>query len=162
MHRWQPELPTGLGQPLAEQPEVQTRPEVSAQQARPQLWPSAGGCPLPQVQAQSVKAIATLARNRSPVLPNVPTADEQGLRGFEASNWIGLFAPAGTPAPIIRRLNEATIVAMNTPSVRERAQALGTDLVGPDRRSPEYLDRFVASEIEKWAEPIRASGVSVD
>ena len=49
---------------------------------------------------------------------------------------------------------------MNTPSVRERAQALGTDLVAPDRRSPEYLDRFVASEIEKWAEPIRASGVS--
>jgi tripartite-type tricarboxylate transporter receptor subunit TctC len=117
---------------------------------------------MPQVQSQSVKAIAVLAHNRSPVLPNVPTADEQGLRGFEASNWIGLFAPAGTPAPIIRRLNEATLVAMNTPSVRERAQALGTDLVGPDRRSPEYLDRFVASEIEKWAEPIRASGVSVD
>ncbi len=117
---------------------------------------------LPQVQAQAVKAIAVLARNRSPVLPDVPTADEQGLHGFEASNWIGLFAPAGTPAPIIRRLNEATIAAMNAPSVRERAQELGTDLVSPDRRSPEYLDRFVASEIEKWAVPIRASGVSVD
>ncbi len=117
---------------------------------------------LPQVQAQSVKAIAVLARDRSPVLPNVPTADEQGLRGFEASNWIGLFAPAGTPAPIIRRLNEATVTAMDTPSVRQHAEALGTELVSPERRSPEYLDRFVASEIEKWAVPIRASGVSVD
>jgi tripartite-type tricarboxylate transporter receptor subunit TctC len=117
---------------------------------------------MPQIQAHAVKAIAVLARNRSPVLPGVPTADEQGLHGVEATNWVGLFVPKGTPAPIIRRLNEATIAAMNTPAVRERAQALGTDLVGPDRRSPEYLDRFVASEIEKWAEPIRASGVSVD
>ena len=51
---------------------------------------------------------------------------------------------------------------MSTPSLGARAEAIGTDLVAPDRRSPEYLDRFVASEIEKWAEPIRASGVSVD
>jgi len=117
---------------------------------------------LPQVQVKSVKAIAVLARDRSPLLPNVPTADEQGLRGFEASNWIGLFAPAGTPGPIIRRLNDATMAAMNTPAVRDAVQAIGAELVGPDRRTPEYLDRFVASEIEKWAEPIRASGVSVD
>jgi len=62
---------------------------------------------------------------------------------------------------IIRRLNEATI-AMNTPSLGERAQAIGTDLVAPERRGPEYLERFVASEIDKWAAPIRASGISVD
>jgi tripartite-type tricarboxylate transporter receptor subunit TctC len=117
---------------------------------------------MPQIQAHAVKAIAVLARNRSPVLPGVPTADEQGLRGVEATNWVGLFVPKGTPPAIIRRLNEATIAAMNTASLIDRARAIGTDLVSPERRSPEYLDRFVVSEIEKWAEPIRASGVSVD
>jgi tripartite-type tricarboxylate transporter receptor subunit TctC len=117
---------------------------------------------MPQIQAHAVKAIAVLDRTRSPVLPGVPTADEQGLRGFEANNWIGLFAPRGTPPAIIRRLNEATITAMNTPSLIDSARAIGIDLVAPDRRSPEYLDRFVASETAKWAEPIRASGVSVD
>ena len=87
-----------------------------------------------QIQAQSVKAIAVLARNRSPVLSRVPTAHEQGLTDFEASNWIGLFVPRATPGAIIRRLNEATIAAMNMPPLGERAQAIGTDLVAPERR----------------------------
>lgn len=117
---------------------------------------------MPQIQAKAVKAIAVLARDRSPVLPDVPTADEQGLHGVEATNWVGLFVPKGTPPEIIRRLNEATIAAMNTPSLIDSARAVGTELVAPERRSPEYLDRFVASEIERWAGPIRASGVSVD
>src|SRR5262249_49310826 len=115
-----------------------------------------------QVQGQAIKAIAVLARNRSPVLPDVKTANEQGLTDFEANNWIGLFAPRGTPEAIIRRLNEATIEAMNTPAVAERMRALGTDLVAPERRTPEYLSGFVGREIEKWAEPIKASGVAVD
>ena len=117
---------------------------------------------LPQVQAQAVKAIAVLARNRSPVLPNVPTANEQGLANFEASNWIALFVPRGTPVPVIRRLNDAACEAMATPAVGERLQMIGTDLVAPERRTPEYLERFVAGEIDKWAAPIKASGVSVD
>ena len=104
---------------------------------------------MPQIQAHAVKAMAVLARNRSRVLPNVPTADEQGLRGAEATNWVGLFVPKGTPPAIIRRLNEATITAMNTPSLIDRARAIGTDLVSPERRSREYIDRFVASETEK-------------
>jgi tripartite-type tricarboxylate transporter receptor subunit TctC len=117
---------------------------------------------LPQVQAGTVKAIAVFARGRSPVLPEVPTADERGLANFEASNWIALFAPRATPAAVIRRLNEATIVAMNTPAVQAGLRALATDLVAPERRTPDYLARFVATEIDKWAGPIRASGVSVD
>ena len=117
---------------------------------------------LPQVQAHNIKAIAVLARNRSPVLPNVPTANEQGLANFEASNWIGLFVPSATPVAIIRRLNDAAREAMATPAVGERMQAIGTDLVAPERRTPDYLGRFVASEIDKWAAPIKASGVSVD
>jgi tripartite-type tricarboxylate transporter receptor subunit TctC len=117
---------------------------------------------LPQVQARTVKGLAVFARKRFSILPDVPTADEQGLANFEASNWIGLFFPRGAPAAIIRRLNEATLDAMATPSVQERMQTLGTDLVSVQRAAPDYLQRFVASEIDKWAEPIKASGVSVD
>jgi tripartite-type tricarboxylate transporter receptor subunit TctC len=117
---------------------------------------------LPQVRAQAVKAIAVLARTRSPVLAEVPTAQEQGLLDFEASNWLGLFLPRATPAAIVSRLNGAAIEAMNTPSVMKDMQALGTDLVTPDRRTPDYLGRFVVSEIEKWSRPIKASGVAVD
>jgi tripartite-type tricarboxylate transporter receptor subunit TctC len=117
---------------------------------------------LPQIKAGTVKAIAILARRRSPVLADVPTAQEQGLAGFEANNWIGLFFPRQTPGAIIRRLHDATVEAMNTPSVRTRMQAIGTDLVTAERTSSDYLKHFVASEIEKWATPIRASGVSAD
>jgi tripartite-type tricarboxylate transporter receptor subunit TctC len=117
---------------------------------------------LPQVQARTVKALAVFARKRFSILPDVPTADEQGLANFEASNWIGLFLSRGAPAVIVHRLNEATLDVIATPSVQERMQALGTDLVSPQRATPDYLERFVASEINKWAEPIRSSGVSVD
>jgi tripartite-type tricarboxylate transporter receptor subunit TctC len=117
---------------------------------------------LPHVQAGSIKAIALFARQRSAALPDVATAHEQGLADFEASNWIALFLPRGAPEPIVARLNAATRAAMDAPAVRERLQALATELVAPDRRSPDYLGRFVVTEIGKWAEPIKASGVSVD
>jgi len=117
---------------------------------------------LPQIKAGAVKPIALLARRRSAVLPDVPTAHEQGLPNFEANNWIGLFFPKNTPEPIVRRLHDATIEAMNTPSVRSRMAAIGTDLVATDRTTSDYLRRFVVSEIKKWAAPIKASGVSVE
>lgn len=117
---------------------------------------------LPQIQGESVKALATLTKNRTPVLPDLPTADEQGLKDFEAYTWNAFFLTKGPPEPIAGRLHEATIQAMDTPSVKERLQGLGASLVAPDRRSPEYLAKFVQSEIEKWAAPIRASGVSVE
>ncbi len=117
---------------------------------------------LPQIKAGTVKPIAVLARSRSAVLPDVPTAQEEGLAGFEANNWIGLFFPRHTPASIVQHLHDATIAAMNNPAMRDRMAAIGTDLVAPNRTSPEYLKRFVASEIGKWAAPIKASGLSVD
>jgi tripartite-type tricarboxylate transporter receptor subunit TctC len=117
---------------------------------------------LPQIKAGTVKAIAILARGRSQALPDLPTAQEQGLKGFEANNWIALFFPRQTPDAIVRRLHDATVEAMNTPSVRTRMETIGTDLVAADRTTSDYLKRFVASEIEKWAAPIRASGVSAD
>jgi tripartite-type tricarboxylate transporter receptor subunit TctC len=117
---------------------------------------------LPQIQAGAVKDIATLTRERSPVLPELPTAHESGLANFEAYTWNAFFLPKGTPEPIVRKLHQATLQAMDTPAVRDRLQGLGAMLVAPDRRSPDYLARFVESEISKWAEPIRSSGVSVE
>jgi tripartite-type tricarboxylate transporter receptor subunit TctC len=117
---------------------------------------------LPQIQGGAVKAIATLTRERSPVLPDLPTAHETGLPEFEAYTWNAFFLPKGTPEPIVKKLHDATVQAMDNPAVRDRLQGLGAMLVAPDRRSPEYLAGFVESEIKKWAEPIRSSGVSVE
>ncbi|HEY2532081.1 MAG TPA: tripartite tricarboxylate transporter substrate binding protein [Xanthobacteraceae bacterium] len=117
---------------------------------------------LAPIKAGSVKPLALLARRRSAVLPNVPTAQEQGLPGFDANNWIGFFFPQHTPEAIVRRLRDATVEVMNTPAVRARMEAIGTDLVTSDRTTSAYLQRFVPSEIKKWAAPIKASGVQVD
>jgi tripartite-type tricarboxylate transporter receptor subunit TctC len=117
---------------------------------------------LPQIQGGAVKALATMTKARSSVLPDLPTADEQGLKGFEAYTWNAFFLPKGTPEPIAKRLRDATVEAMDSPMVKERLSSLGASLVAPERRSPEYLAKFVQSEIEKWAAPIRASGVSVE
>jgi tripartite-type tricarboxylate transporter receptor subunit TctC len=117
---------------------------------------------LPHIKSGAVKPIAILARHRSTVLPEVLTADEQGLAGFEANNWIGLFFPRNTPTSIVAKLHDAAIKAMNVPALRTRMEAIGTDLVSADRTGSDYLKRFVSTEIDKWAVPIKASGVSVE
>jgi tripartite-type tricarboxylate transporter receptor subunit TctC len=117
---------------------------------------------LPQIEGGSVKALATMTKTRSPVLKDLPTADEQGLKNFEAYTWNAFFIAKGTPEPIIKKLHEATVQAMETPAVKQRLEGLGASLVAPERRSPEYLAGFVKSEIEKWAAPIKASGVSME
>jgi tripartite-type tricarboxylate transporter receptor subunit TctC len=117
---------------------------------------------LSPIQAGSVKPIVILSAQRSAVLPALSTAQQEGLKGFEANNWIALFLPRNAPAPIVDRLRNATVEAMKTPALRTQMQAIGTDLVAPDRTSSVYLKNFVASEVKKWAGPIKASGVSAD
>ena len=117
---------------------------------------------LPQIASNALKGIALLARSRSSLLPSLATAHEQGLVDFEAITWNAFFLPKGTPAPIIKKLNDAVVEAMSTPTVGSRMQELGVDLVAPERRSPEYLQKFVESEITKWAAPIKAAGVIMD
>lgn len=117
---------------------------------------------IPQIESEKIKAIAILARERSPTLPAVASAHEQGLTNFEASNWSALFLPSGTPANIIQTLHAATLVTIETPSVQERLKELGATVVEPARRSPDYLKKFVVSEVEKWAVAIKVSGVSID
>ena len=117
---------------------------------------------LPQIATNTLKGIALLALSRSSLLPSLATADEQGLVDFEAITWNAFFLPTGTPAALVNKLDDAVIEAMNAPTVRDRMQELGVDLVAPERRSPEYLQKFVESEITKWARPIKAAGVIMD
>jgi tripartite-type tricarboxylate transporter receptor subunit TctC len=115
-----------------------------------------------QVEGKLVKPIANLSRERSPMLPALATAQEQGLKDFDASTWFGFFVPRHTPAPVIQKLHDATVEAMDTPSVQERLKEAGAMTVAPERRSPGYLQKFVASEIEKNAAPLKAAGISMD
>jgi tripartite-type tricarboxylate transporter receptor subunit TctC len=117
---------------------------------------------LGQIEAHQVKALALLGRRRTGLVPDLPTADEQGLIGFDAVLWYALFLPKGTPSGIVQRLNAATIATMETRSVQERMKQIGADLALSESRSPEYLGKLVESEIEKWAGPIKASGVTAD
>ena len=117
---------------------------------------------LPQIQGGVVKAIVTLGLDRAPGLENLPTAQEQGLSGLDCGSWGSFSFPKGTPAAIVQRLAKATSDAVDTPAVRERFKSLGVTIPAPDRRSPEYLTKFVPSEIERWAGPIKASGASAD
>jgi tripartite-type tricarboxylate transporter receptor subunit TctC len=114
-----------------------------------------------QIDGGTVKPIAILTNARSPVLPNVATAIEQGF-DVEAYTWNAFFLPKGAPDAIVQKLNWATIEAMKTPAVREKLESAGLVFVSDDRTTPEYLAKFVQSEIAKWAVPIKASGVSVD
>jgi tripartite-type tricarboxylate transporter receptor subunit TctC len=116
----------------------------------------------PQIDGGKVKAIAIMTKQRSPVLPNVLTGDEQGVKGLEAYTWNAIFMPKGVPADIIKKINDAAVAAMDTPVVKDRLQGLGANIVPAKERTPEYLGSFVKSEIEKWAAPIKASGVTVD
>jgi tripartite-type tricarboxylate transporter receptor subunit TctC len=115
----------------------------------------------PQIDAGTVKPIAILTKERSPALPNVPTAIEQGF-DVEAYTWNAFFLPKGTPDAIVKKLHDATIEAMKTPAVREKLESAGLQFVPDDRTTPEYLATFVQSEIAKWAAPIKAGGISVD
>ena len=117
---------------------------------------------VPQIESNLVKAIAIFTRDRLPTLPNVASAYDQGMTDFTASTWFGFFVPAGTPGAIIQRLHDASVAAVETPAVQDRLIESGTIVVAPERRSPEYLQRFVASEIVKNAAPIKAAGIAMD
>ncbi|HEY1362350.1 MAG TPA: tripartite tricarboxylate transporter substrate binding protein [Xanthobacteraceae bacterium] len=117
---------------------------------------------LPQINSHTLKGIANLGRSRSPHLPDLATAQEQGLADFEAVTWNAFFLPKATPAAIVDKLHGAVIEAMNDPAVKARMDDLGVTLVEPERRAPDYLQKFVESEIAKWAVAIKAAGVSVD
>lgn len=120
--------------------------------------PVAAGA-LSLIEAKSVKALAVLTEERSPLLPGMPTAAEQGFPGIDGYYWIGLFAPKGTPEAALKKLTEAALAAVDTPAVKARFKEIGATEIPPERRSPAFLRKYVPEEIAKWARVIKASGV---
>lgn len=115
----------------------------------------------PPIDSGAVKGIAVLDSKRSPAMPNLPSAAEQGFPGLVAYTWNAIFLPKNTPAAIVKTLHDAALAAMHTPAVRERLNGLGAEVVPDSETSPQYLGGFVKSEITKWAVPIKASNVSI-
>ncbi len=114
---------------------------------------------LPHAKAGKLRPLAVTSLTRSSALPDVPTMDEEGYKGFDATSWFGLLAPAGTPKDIITKLNAASVKALASPEMRERLAAQGADPIG---NTPEQFAAFIKGEIDKWAKIVKASGARVD
>ena len=117
---------------------------------------------LPQIKAGKLKALAVTSATRSSALPELPTIEEVGgpaLKGYEASSWFGLLAPAGTPADIVNRLQQETAKALASPALKERLVAQGAI---PSGMTPAEFTRFIAAETAKWAKVVKAAGAKVD
>ncbi len=117
---------------------------------------------IPQIQANSVKALAVLSPDPAPGLESLPTTDSQGLKGLDCGAWGAFAFPKGTPRPMVQKLAKATSDALDTPALLARYKTLGVTPIAPNRRSPEYLAEFVKTEMERWGKPIRASGVVIE
>ncbi len=114
---------------------------------------------LPLIRAKRLRALAVSTRERSPALPDVPTALEAGIKNYEALGWFGLMAPAGTPQAIIGQLSSEITKAMATPAIRERALQEGATPVGS---TPAQFERFVRDEIAKWTRIIADAGIKLE
>src|SRR3954467_13898016 len=112
--------------------------------------------PAPHIKAGRLRALAVLGRERSPLIPEVPTAAEAGLADFDVTTWYGVLAPAGTPRPIIQRLNAELTKMMQAPEIKERLAALGTD---PLTSTPDEFGAYIKQEIAKWGDVIRKAGL---
>jgi tripartite-type tricarboxylate transporter receptor subunit TctC len=120
------------------------------------------GGAVPLIVGKQVKAIAVLSRERSSLMPDLPTAHEQGLADFNVITWTAFFLPKGAPHAVVDKLLEVTHAAMETPVIKNRLLEIGVTGIAPARRSPEYLAKFVADEVLRWEEPIKSSGLQVE
>jgi len=117
---------------------------------------------VPQIKAGNVKLFGVTTRKRVKVLPNAPTLAEQGLKDFEVVVWHGIYAPKGTPRPIVERMNAAVRAALKDPDVVRRMDELGAEIVPDASNTPEGLQAWLRSEIDKWGPAIRAGGKFAD
>jgi tripartite-type tricarboxylate transporter receptor subunit TctC len=113
----------------------------------------------PHIKAGKLRALALIAPQRSPALPEVPTVAEAGLRDFEVTTWYGILAPAGAPRPVIARLNAEIVRTMHAPELRDRLAAMGTD---PATSTPEEFADLIEREIAKWGKVVREAGLKAD
>jgi tripartite-type tricarboxylate transporter receptor subunit TctC len=120
------------------------------------------GAAAPLILGKQVKAIAVLSRGRSPLMPDLASAHEQGLTDFDVTTWTAFFLPKGAPKEIVDKLNEVAHATMDTPAIKSRMLEIGVTGVAPDRRSPDYLAKFVADEVARWEGPIKDGGLQVD
>jgi len=114
------------------------------------------------INAKRVKAYAITTRQRLSSLPELPTASEAGLDGFEVSVWHGLFAPAGTPADVVQKLSDGLKIALKDPRVVARFGDINTDPVSEEKATPQALRTMLLSEIDRWAPIIKAAGQFAD
>lgn len=120
------------------------------------------GAAVPLINGKQVKGLAVLSRERSVVMPEIPTAHEQGLKDFEVITWTAFFLPKGAPKAIVDKLNQVAHAAMDTPAIKQRMLEVGVTGVAQERRSPEYLAKFVAEEVQRWEGPIKDAGLQID
>ncbi|MCX7311631.1 MAG: tripartite tricarboxylate transporter substrate-binding protein [Hyphomicrobiales bacterium] len=116
---------------------------------------------LSQVKAGTIKAYAVTSKKRWFAMPDVPTADESGVPGVDLSNWLGAYAPKGTPKDVVAKLNQAFAAAMADPGVRARIADQGMEIPPPEQRSPEAFAAYLNAEMDKWGAVIRESGIKV-
>ena len=118
----------------------------------------------PQIEGKKVKAYAVTTSKRltTPLLKDLPTLQESGLKDFQVAIWHGLYAPKGTPEPILKKLNEALKTALKDPEFIKKEEALGAVVATDGRVDPEGHKKFVAAEIAKWSPIIKAAGVYAD
>jgi tripartite-type tricarboxylate transporter receptor subunit TctC len=111
---------------------------------------------------KTAKSIALLGRERSPLFPDVPSSQEQGLQGVDTYFWSGFLYPKGTPDAIVQKLQKATSDSLDTPVVAERLKNAGSVPVPPVQRTSDYFKKFVVDEIASWQKTIKASNISID
>jgi tripartite-type tricarboxylate transporter receptor subunit TctC len=110
----------------------------------------------------TVKGVAVMSAHRVKIIPDLATTGEQGLPGVEASVWNAFFLPRGMPLPIVAKLNKAMNDTLDDPAIRARLEDVGLEIAVPERRTPDYLAKFVAAEVERWGKVVRAAGISAD
>ena len=115
---------------------------------------------VPHVTGGTIKALAVGTAERNPALPDVPTSKEAGLAAFQVTAWNALFAPKGTPKPVVDKLADALDKALDDPAVRKRLLDLGSDITGKTGRGPQALSTLVKSEIERWAPVLKGTTIN--
>ncbi len=114
---------------------------------------------VPQIKGGNLKALAVLGKKRTPALPQVATASEQGLTNFDVSSWVGVLVPAGTPTPIVEKINAAFSAALKNPAVQARMAEQGNEIVAS---SPAQFGAFLAQESSKWAKVIKENNIQLE
>src|SRR5690349_22459236 len=118
-----------------------------------------GAVALPQIRGGTIKALAELSPERSASMPDIPSARESGVPGLNIAGWFGFYAPKGTPADVVAKLNAAMVQALADPQVKARFAQLGLDVAAREQQTPEGLAAFQNAEMDKWWPIIKAAGI---